>query len=109
MNIGEAAKGSNVSTKMIRYYEGVGLIASPSRTPSGYRIYSEDDVHVLRFLRRARDLGFSVTLMRELLCALAGSRARERGRQASRLVSRREARGDGRRDRRDDCHLARAG
>ncbi|MCX8254959.1 MAG: Cu(I)-responsive transcriptional regulator [Beijerinckiaceae bacterium] len=66
MNIGEAAKASSVSTKMIRYYERVGLIDAASRADSGYRIYCEDDVHVLRFLRRARDLGFSVAKMHEL-------------------------------------------
>ncbi|WP_312992162.1 Cu(I)-responsive transcriptional regulator [Achromobacter animicus] len=67
MNIGQAAKESGISAKMIRYYESIGLISPPVRTNSGYRVYSEHDVHTLRFVRRARDLGFSVEQMNELL------------------------------------------
>lgn len=67
MNIGEAAKGSGISAKMIRHYEVVGLLPAPSRTESGYRQYTENDVHTLRFIRQARDLGFSIPQIAELV------------------------------------------
>jgi len=67
MNIGAAAKASRVSAKMIRYYEQIGLIPPATRTESGYRAYGEADVHRLHFIRRARDLGFSVAEIAALL------------------------------------------
>jgi Cu(I)-responsive transcriptional regulator len=67
MNIGEAAARSSVSAKMIRYYESIALIEPPARTESGYRIYGEPEVHTLRFVKRARTLGFSVEETRTLL------------------------------------------
>ena len=67
MNIGEAAKRSGVSAKMIRYYESIGLIEAPQRTQAQYRVYEADDVHTLRFVRRSRNLGFSLEETRALL------------------------------------------
>lgn len=67
MNIGEAAAASGVSAKMIRHYEKIGLIDPADRTESGYRVYGQQDVHTLRFIRRARNLGFSVPEIHDLL------------------------------------------
>lgn len=67
MNIGAASKASRVSAKMIRYYERIGLIPPAGRTSSGYRAYTQADIHRLHFIRRARDLGFSVAEIGDLL------------------------------------------
>lgn len=67
MNIGEAAAASGVTAKMIRHYESLQLIPQAARTLSGYRTYSSRDVHMLRFIRRARSLGFSIRQIAELL------------------------------------------
>lgn len=75
MNIGTVSEKSGLPAKTIRYYEDIGLI-SPDRRDNGYRDYSMDDVHRLRFLQRSRSLGFSVEQCRQLL-SLYGDRYRE--------------------------------
>lgn len=98
MNIGKASRASGVSERMIRYYESIELIPPPARRDSGYRDYSDADVHRLRFAANARDLGFPIAEIRELLAlwsddhrtssdvkALALSRADELGRKAEAL------------------------
>lgn len=67
MNIGAAAKQSGISSKMIRYYEKVGLLEPASRSEAGYRLYSSTDIQTLIFVRRARDLGFSLERIQTLL------------------------------------------
>ncbi|OLP46878.1 Cu(I)-responsive transcriptional regulator [Rhizobium oryziradicis] len=67
MNIGEAAAASGVSAKMIRYYEEIGLVMPERRTSSNYRVYGDNEVHRLRFVRRARTLGFSLEETERLL------------------------------------------
>ncbi len=67
MNIGQAAKASGVSAKMIRYYDEIGLVRPASRTESNYREYDERTLNELRFIRRARSLGFSMPEITQLL------------------------------------------
>jgi len=67
MNIGEAAQRSGVSAKMVRHYESLGLLPQVGRTDAGYRQYGDNEVHTLRFIRRARDLGFGMAEIGELL------------------------------------------
>jgi MerR family transcriptional regulator, copper efflux regulator len=104
MNIGQASAGSGVSQRMIRHYEKIGLIPQPLRRGAGYRDYSDADVHRLRFVANARDLGFPIEEIRALLNlwqdrdrssgevkALAISRADELGRKADGLNKMRRA------------------
>lgn len=67
VNIGEASRRSGVSAKMLRHYESLGLLGTVSRTGSGYRLYSQSDVHTLQFIKRCRDLGFSMAEIGELV------------------------------------------
>jgi MerR family transcriptional regulator, copper efflux regulator len=67
MNIGEAARQSGVSAKMVRHYESLGLLPKVARTEAGYRQYDEPTIHTLQFIRRGRDLGFTMHEIKELL------------------------------------------
>lgn len=100
MNIGQAAAASGVTQRMIRHYEKIGLIPAPTRRDSGYRDYSDSDVHRLRFVANARDLGFPIEEIRALLNlwqdrnrssadvkALALARADDLGRKAEALTA----------------------
>lgn len=104
MNIGGASGASGVSQRMIRHYEKIGLIPPAIRRDSGYRDYSDADVHRLRFIANARDLGFPIEEIRKLLNlwsdrdrassevkALAESRAADLGRKVDALNAMREA------------------
>ena len=75
MNIGQASKASGVTTKMIRYYDEIGLVRPSARTDANYREYDEREINELRFIRRARSLGFSMPEITQLL-----SLWRDRGR-----------------------------
>lgn len=67
LNIGQAAERSGVSARMLRHYESLGLLSGVARTESGYRQYTEADIHSLRFIKRSRDLGFSMDEITELM------------------------------------------
>ncbi len=78
MNIGQAAEAAGVNAKMIRYYESISLISEANRTDSGYRQYTEKDIQTLRFIKRSRDLGFSIERIKTLL-SLWEDRGRKSG------------------------------
>lgn len=67
MNIGEAARVSGVNAKMIRHYESIGIIPKAGRTEAGYRQYSENEIHILSFVKRSRSLGFSMKEIKKLV------------------------------------------
>ena len=67
MNIGQAADSAGISAKRIRYYEQIGLINAAERSDAGYRVYNNRDVHSLKFVRRCRQLGFSISEIATLL------------------------------------------
>ncbi len=67
MNISRAAKACQLTPRMIRHYESIGLLGTAQRSPGGYRLYNEQQLHSLRFVQRARSLGFSIEQIRQLL------------------------------------------
>lgn len=67
MNIGTAAKAAGISVKIVRHYESEGILPKARRSDSGYRVYNESDVHIFRFVKKARDLGFSLPEVKRLL------------------------------------------
>jgi len=102
LNIGAAAAASGVSAKMIRHYEDIGLIPRARRTESGYRLYHDADVHTLRFVRHARDLGFSIKqitrcspVARSPAAERQGEGARARAHSRARPQARRHAGDEG--------------
>ena len=122
MKIGEVSAAAGVSQRMIRHYEKIGLVPAAARRASGYRDYDERDVHTLRFIGRARDVGFPIEEIRELLAlwndrdrsssdvkALALARAAELKRKASELEAMRRSLEDLARrchgDSRPDCPI----
>lgn len=122
MNIGEVARETGISQRMIRHYEGIGLIVPPARRDSGYRDYGSRDLHDLRFIARARDLGFGIDDIGKLLslwrdrsrssadvkalalARVAELRAKERALKEMRLTLERLA-GACRGDERPDCPI----
>ncbi|CAG8869487.1 HTH-type transcriptional regulator HmrR [Pseudomonas fluorescens] len=107
MNIGQAARQSGLSAKMIRYYESIGLLRPATRTDSGYRLYQPEDLHSLAFIKRSRDLGFSLEEVARLLAlwqdrqrasadvkALATQHIGELNRRIEELVSLRDTLGE---------------
>ncbi len=123
MTIGQAAKASGVSAKMIRYYESVGLIPRAGRSEAGYRLYTEADVNTLRFIHRARAFGFPIERIRTLVALwqsaqpsravkdVALAHVAELGRRIAELTAMRDALQDladaCRGDHRPDCPILR--
>lgn len=111
MNIGEAARASGASAKMIRYYESIGLIPRARRTEAGYRVYADADVNTLRFIHRAREFGFPIERIRLLVSLWRGRRpssevkriATEHGHELRRKIANLTAMADALQDLADQC------